>query len=165
MIERLRELRTNLFAHGLTIGTVEHCTSGLLGASISSVLGLSNYYRGTIVVVDSNQLEKLLEPSTDSNNACPFVSSQTAFQMALHGLYKLNVNICVGIVGEVMPTLFNEGLIGKIYICFAISNENGISFKYRKIDVNGTRGENIEMAINESIALLNAYLSTLEEED
>lgn len=165
MVERLRELRTNLFAHGLTIGTVEHCTSGLLGASISSVLGLSNYYRGTFVIVDYNQLEKLLDPTTNENEAISFNSPQTACQMALNGLYKLNVNICVGIVGEVMPSVFSNGESGKICICIAISNGSQISFKYSKIDVNGSRGENIETAINESLALLNAYLSNLEEED
>ena len=39
MRDKLRVLGLELLNAGLAIGTVEHCTSGLLGASISSMCG------------------------------------------------------------------------------------------------------------------------------
>ena len=69
MRDKLRVLGVELLNSNLTIGTVEHCTSGLLGASISSMCGLDTVYCGTIVVVDQPHMEKLLDvsPTEDFN--------------------------------------------------------------------------------------------------
>lgn len=151
MKDKLRVLGLELLNAGLTIGTVEHCTSGLLGASISSMCGLSIVYKGTIVTVDAEHMEKLVEVSQNVFKANGLVSSQVACQMALGGLYKLNVDICVAIVGNVVPPIAEEEPNNTVWICVASMNDKKVDFRYSKIDVEGLRGENIEAALNEAL--------------
>ena len=151
MRDKLRVLGLELLNSGLTIGTVEHCTSGLLGASISSMCGLSTVYSGTIVTVDAEHMEKMLEISHNVfKNG--LVSSQTACQMALTGLYKLNTDICVAVVGNVVPPMAaDEDPDDTVWICVATLTDKKVDFKYSKINVDGLRGRNIEAAINEAL--------------
>lgn len=152
MRDKLRILGLELLNSGLTIGTVEHCTSGLLGASISSMCGLSTVYSGTIVTVDAEHMEKMLEISHNVFKNNGLVSSQTACQMALNGLYKLNTDICVAVVGNVVPPMAaDEDLDDTVWICVATLTDKKVDFKYSKINVDGLRGRNIEAAINEAL--------------
>lgn len=152
MRDKLRVLGLELLNSGLTIGTVEHCTSGLLGASISSMCGLSTVYSGTIVTVDAEHMEKMLEISHNVFKNNGIVSSQTACQMALNGLYKLNTDICVAVVGNVVPPMgADEDPDDTVWICVATLTDKKVDFKYSKINVNGLRGRNIEAAINEAL--------------
>jgi PncC family amidohydrolase len=152
MRDKLRVLGLELLNSGLTIGTVEHCTSGLLGASISSMCGLSTVYSGTIVTVDAEHMEKMLEISHNVFKNNGLVSSQTACQMALNGLYKLNTDICVAVVGNVVPPMAaDEDLDDTVWICVATLTDKKVDFKYSKINVDGLRGRNIEAAINEAL--------------
>lgn len=155
MRDKLRVLGLELLNASLTIGTVEHCTSGLLGASISSMCGLSTVYCGTIVTVDADHMEKMLEVSHNVLRDRGLVSSQTACQMALNGLYKLNADICVSIVGNVIPPMSaDEDLDNTVWICIATLTGKKVDFKYRKINVDGLRGQNIERAINEALDII-----------
>jgi PncC family amidohydrolase len=152
MRDKLRVLGLELLNSGLTIGTVEHCTSGLLGASISSMCGLSTVYSGTIVTVDAEHMEKMLEISHNVFKNNGLVSSQTACQMALNGLYKLNTDICVAVVGNVVPPMAaDEDPDDTVWICVATLTDKKVDFKYSKINVDGLRGRNIEAAINEAL--------------
>lgn len=152
MRDKLRVLGLELLNSGLTIGTVEHCTSGLLGASISSMCGLSTVYSGTIVTVDAEHMEKMLEISHNVFKNNGLVSSQTACQMALNGIYKLNVDICIAVVGNVVPPMAaDEDPDDTVWICVATLTDKKVDFKYSKINVNGLRGRNIEAAINEAL--------------
>lgn len=149
MKDKLKVLSLELLDANITIGTAEHCTSGLLGASISSMCGVSSVYKGTIVAVDEERLEKLLDVSHNALTNNGLVSSQVACQMAIGGAYALNVDVCVAIVGDVNPNDGNENHI--VWICVATRQEKKVDFKYKKINVNGLRGQNIETAINEAL--------------
>ena len=152
MRDKLRVLGLELLNAGLTIGTIEHCTSGLLGASISSICGLSTVYGGTIVTVDAEHMEKMLEVSHNVFKNNGLATSQVACQMALGGLYKLNVDVCVAVVGNVVPPICaEEELDNTVWVCVATLTGKKVDFRYSKINVDGLRGKNIEAAINEAL--------------
>ena len=72
--------------------------------------------------------------------------------MALNGIYKLNVDICIAVVGNVVPPMAaDEDLDDTVWICVATLTDKKVDFKYSKINVDGLRGQNIETAINESL--------------
>ena len=163
--DKLKVLRLELLNCGLTIGTAEHCTSGLLGASISSMCGLSTVYGGTIVAVDSSHIEKLLEVSHNIFKTNGLVSSQVACQMALGGLYKLDVDICVSIVGNVTIPYAEEDVDNIVWICVATMLDKKVDFIYQKIEVDGLRGQNIETAINKALDVVIGAIKKIEEEE
>jgi nicotinamide-nucleotide amidase len=161
MEDKLKVLNYELSEANLTIGTIEHCTSGLLGASISSIVGLGGIYKGTIVTVNSDAMGKLLDlsPNVFKNN--DFVSSQTACQLALGGLYKLNVDLCVSIIGDVNPIIDSDN---KVWICMASHNDKRVNFTYNMVEVNGSLGKNIEQVINEALDTIIGELKRMEVE-
>ena len=155
MRDKLRTLGLELLNASLTIGTVEHCTSGLLGAAISSMCGLSTVYGGTIVTANGKVMETLVDVSPNAIKNNGLVSSQVASQMAIGGLYKLGVDICAAIVGNVVPPMdADEEPDNTVWICIVIGSDKRVDFKYKKIEVNGLRGENIETAINEALDVI-----------
>ena len=161
MKDKLRVLGLELLNSGLTIGTVEHCTSGLLGSAISSMCGLSTVYKGTIVTVDEEHIGNLADVSSNVFKNNGLVSSQVACQMALGGLYKLNTSMCVSIVGNVM---LNDDSDRVVWICVATRRDKKVDFKYSKIEVDGLRGQNIEKAINEALDCIICELKRIEVE-
>ena len=166
MKDKLKVLALELLNSGLSVGTIEHCTSGLLGASIHSMCGITNIYGGTIVTVDSEHVKKLLDVSDNVLKNNGLVSSQTACQMALDGLYKLNVDLCISTVGNVFPSYnAEEELDNTVWICVATMREKKVDFKYSKIEVNGLRGENIEKAINEALDAAISEIKRIETEE
>ena len=159
MRDKLTTLSLGLFNNNLTIGTIEHCTSGLLGASISSICGISKVYGGTIVTVDGAHMEKLLDISPFVIQQNGFNSSKVASELALVGLYKLNVDVCVSVIGDVTPSA-NDNDKGLVWICVATNNGKKVNFRYEKLEVSGFRSENIETALNKA---LDVTISAMEE--
>ena len=110
-------------------------------------------------------MEKMLEvsPNVFKNNG--LISSQTACQMALNGLYKLNTDICVAIVGNAIPPMSDEEPDNTIWICVAVLDDKKVDFKYSKIDVDGSRGQNIETAINEALDITIGEIKRITSEE
>lgn len=154
MKDKLKKLVLELQNNMLTIGTIEHCTSGLLGASIFSSLKINSMYGGTIVAVDSEHMEKLLEVPENVIKKNGIISSQVACQLALCGLYKLDVDVCVATVGNVIPPSAEEEPNNIAWICVAKIGDNNVDFTYRKVEFNDTCGKNIETVINEALICL-----------
>jgi PncC family amidohydrolase len=155
MEDLVKELATELLKNNLTIGTAESCTAGLISAAIASISGASKYHRGGIITYATDLKEKLLDVGHNTIVDNDVVSSQVAMQMALGGLYKLETNICVAITGYAGETGGNEKVPrGTVWICVAKHEKPNVTFKYKKLELHGTRGENIETCVLEALALV-----------
>ena len=154
MEDLVKELSKELLSRGLTIGTAESCTAGLISAAIASINGASKYHRGGIIVYATDLKEKLLDVGHNTIVDNDVVSSQVAMQMALGGLYKLDVNVCVAITGYAGVTGGNDKVPnGTIWICVGKLINGKVTFVYKKLELNGSRGENINECVNEALKL------------
>ena len=130
-----------------TICTAEECTCGLVGATIASQEYAQRWYKGTITTYTEMEAAEVLDVMPSAIIRCGFVSAQVAQQMAMKVLNMFDTNIAVGVVGYVDDYENND-----VQICIAKSNNNGVSFKYNKINVNEQdRGRNIEITIKETL--------------
>lgn len=138
MEESLKKFGHKLLESGIRVGTVEQYTSGLLGATISSMCGLSTVYKGSIIVCDKERIINVLgipSSSIDGNN---IGTAHVVYQMALCGLKILDVDLCISVVSYA----------SMIWLCCAKSNSDGhIDFKYEKLTQLSTRGKSIERVI------------------
>ena len=152
----VKEISTILLDKGLTIGTAESCTSGLIAASLASIDGASKYFRGGIISYATDLKTSLLDVDEDCIEENDVVSAQVAQSMALGGLKKLNVDVCVGITGYVGLTGGSEkSPRGTVWICSCRKLASGkYTFLYRMIIVNGSRGENIQKAIENALEIV-----------
>jgi PncC family amidohydrolase len=154
MEDLVKELAIELLNNNLTIGTAESCTAGLISAAIASRSGASKYHRGGFITYATDLKEKLLDVGHNTIVDHDVVSSQVAMQMALGGLYKLECNICIAITGYAGETGGNEKVPrGTVWICIGRLGGPSINFRYKKLELHGTRGENIETCVREALTL------------
>lgn len=154
-----KKLAGILMDSNLRIGTVEQCTSGLIGSVISSFDCAERWYRGSIVAYDQGTACEVLdiEKSTIARN--DFVSPQVAYQMALGGLNILDVDVCIGIVGYLEGFGSSDVAPGTVQICVAKKIGGMTSFKYHKMLLRGgKRGEYTEDCIETSLKITIDHL-------
>ena len=163
MEDLVKELASELLKNNFTIGTAESCTAGLISAAIASRSGASKYHRGGFVTYATDLKEKLLDVGHNTIIDNDVVSSQVAMQMALGGIYKLETDICISITGYAGETGGNERVPnGTVWICVAKLEGPSVAFRYKKLELSGTRGENIEACVREALTLA---IKTIKNED
>lgn len=142
-----------LLASGHTISTTESGTAGLIGSSIASLLGSkSSPYKGTIVA-NTIELKKKLLDVQDIVLKNGEVSAQVAQQMALVGLYKLDSTVCIGITADVNGYGYDKSIPTEAWICVAYMVDNKVNFEYKKLVLNGKRGDNVQNCIMTSLKM------------
>jgi nicotinamide-nucleotide amidase len=88
---------------GLTLGTAESCTGGLLAGRLTDVPGSSDVFRGAIVAyADDVKAEQLGVPE-DVLAAHGAVSAETAAAMAHGARARLGVDVAVAVTGVAGP--------------------------------------------------------------
>jgi len=154
MEDLVKELSTELISRGLTIGTAESCTAGLISAALASISGASKYHRGGVIVYATDLKEKLLNVGHNTIVNHDVVSSEVASQMALGGIYELETDVCIAITGYAGNTGGNDKVPnGTIWICVAMLADKQVNFNYKKLELHGSRGENIETCVIEALKL------------
>ena len=88
---------------GLSIGTVESATGGLIAARLTSVAGASAFYRGSLITYHNETKMRLAGVKYETLLAYGAVSSQVAEQMAAGGRRALSVDICLSDTGIAGP--------------------------------------------------------------
>ena len=83
---------------GLTLATMESCTSGLLASTITEVTGAAQYYKGGYVAY-SAQMKMGLGVSAEIIEKHGVISSEVAEAMAVAARRNLNADYGIGITG------------------------------------------------------------------
>ena len=129
---------------GLTIGTVESATGGLIAAALTSIPGSSAYFRGGLVTYHNEVKMRLAGVKYETLLAYGAVSPQVAEQMAGAGRKALNVDICLSDSGIAGPGGETAGKpVGLFYI--GLASPEGVW--NRKFVFKGNRTENRESAV------------------
>jgi nicotinamide-nucleotide amidase len=88
---------------GLTLGTAESCTGGLVAARLTSIPGSSDVVRGGIVAYDNGIKEMLLGVSPELLAEHGAVSAEVAAAMATGARERLGVDVAVSVTGIAGP--------------------------------------------------------------
>jgi nicotinamide-nucleotide amidase len=88
---------------GLTLGTVESATGGLVAARFTSVPGSSTVFRGSIVAYAADLKETLSGVPEGLIDEHGVVSEEVALAMAVHGAERLGVDVCIAVTGSAGP--------------------------------------------------------------
>ncbi|MBA7470561.1 Nicotinamide-nucleotide amidohydrolase PncC [subsurface metagenome] len=143
---------------GLTLGTVESATGGLISHLITNVPGSSDYYKGSVTAYSNEVKIKVVGVKEATINKYGAVSQQVAEEMAHGGRKVLAVDICLadtGIAGPTGATL--EKPLGLFYI--GLSHQAGTYS--RKHNFQGNREQNKVSAAEVALGWLKEYLINL----
>jgi nicotinamide-nucleotide amidase len=128
----------------LKIGTVESCTSGLLANQIVSVSGASEYFEGSLLTYSYDLKESLLDIKKETLLQNGAVSEIIAEEMAVGGLKKLGVDVCISTTGIAGPLGGTEDKpVGLVWVGLATKNQ----VKAKRFQFGDNRERNIQMTV------------------
>jgi nicotinamide-nucleotide amidase len=150
-----REIGELLRQKGLTLGTVESATGGLVSHRITNIPGSSDYYRGGITSYSNEAKMKLVGVKAETLRKYGAVSHQVAEEMAAGGRKVLNVDICLADTGIAGPGGATKNKpVGLFYLGLAC---NSGTFS-RKHIFPGDRQENKQHAAGALLDWLREFL-------
>ncbi len=104
-----------LARYGLTLGTMESCTGGLLANTITNVPGSSAYFRGGLVSYATEmKVAWGVDPEVIAEHGV--ISAECAGDMARAARERLGVDVAIGITGVAGPEPQEEKPPGTVHI-------------------------------------------------
>jgi nicotinamide-nucleotide amidase len=88
---------------GLTLGTAESCTGGMVAARLTAIPGASDVFRGSVVAYANAAKEEVLGVPREVLEAHGAVSAETAEAMAEGVRERLGVDVGVAVTGVAGP--------------------------------------------------------------
>ena len=114
-----------LSERNFTIATAESCTGGRIAAKISSVVGSSSYFKGSIVSYQTEAKTNVLQVPELLIQEFSVVSKQVAEAMATQVQKIFNTSFAIATTGNAGPTKGDsDAELGTIFI--AIATPNGV---------------------------------------
>jgi nicotinamide-nucleotide amidase len=140
---------------GLSLGTAESCTGGLVGGRITEVPGSSDVFVGGVVCYADRLKTELLDVPTALIAEHGAVSEPIARAMAEGARRRLAVDLAVSVTGIAGPSGGSEEKpVGTVW--FAVASPGGT--EARRIIFLGSRREIRERAAQTALFLLNRRL-------
>jgi PncC family amidohydrolase len=153
-----KEIGDLLRQKGLTLGTVESATGGLISHLITNVPGSSDYFKGAVTAYANETKVNVIGVKAATLKRYGSVSPQVAEEMAAGGKKVLAVDICLSDTGIAGPGGATPGkAVGLFYI--GMANRDG-AFS-RKHEFHGTREQNKKSAAEAALGWLKEYLISL----
>jgi PncC family amidohydrolase len=143
---------------GLTLGTVESGTGGLISHLITNVAGSSDYYQGSVISYSNEVKMKVVGVKKNTLDKYGAVSHQVAEEMAAGGRKLLKVDICVADTGIAGPGGATPGKPAGLFYLGLAHNSGAFS---RKHEFNGTREENKNSVAKAALKWVQEYLVNL----
>ncbi len=104
----------------LTLATAESCTGGKIAATITSVSGASNYFKGSVVSYATEVKENVLEISSNIIKEYSVVSAPVAEAMALQVQKLLKSDYAIATTGNAGPNKGEaDAEVGTVFIAIA----------------------------------------------
>jgi nicotinamide-nucleotide amidase len=140
---------------GISLGTAESCTGGLVGGRITNVPGSSDAFVGGVVCYSDRLKTELLGVSPELIAEHGAVSEAVARAMAEGARARLRVDMAVSVTGIAGPSGgTGEKPVGTVWFAVASPGET----EARRIIFHGSRNEIRERAAQMALFLLNRRL-------
>ena len=118
----------SLFAQKkLTVTTAESCTGGMIGAAITEIPGVSEFYREGVITYSNEAKMKFLGVKGETLEKFGAVSSRTAVEMAYGAAKSAQSDIAVAVTGIAGPGGdTREKCVGLVYICVKFGDNHRV---------------------------------------
>lgn len=135
----------------LTVTTAESCTGGLLAGRLVNVPGASEVFREGFITYSNKAKRKYLDVSKSTLKKYGAVSSETAREMAIGGVFAADCDVCVAVTGIAGPDGGTEDKpVGLVYIATYMKEKVTV----KKFQFKGNREKVREQAVVRALDLL-----------
>lgn len=139
-----------LIRQGLTVGTAESLTGGLIAATLTSVPGASAVFLGGIVAYAPQVKCAVLGVPDSLLSRVGTVHRQVAGAMATGALERLGVSIAIAVTGVAGPDPVDGLPAGTVHV--ALGWQGGV--RHLPLHLTGSRGQIRQGTVNHSLRLL-----------
>lgn len=144
-----------LIQKGLSLGTAESCTGGMVSAAIVDISGASDVFKGGIVSYANEAKEKLLGVDRRLLEEKGAVSREVAEAMARGAAKVLQTNAAISTTGIAGPGGGTpDKPVGLVYIGCYVDGKVTV----KEYHFEGNRSENREATVREAMKLLEDCL-------
>ena len=135
----------------VTISTAESCTGGKIAATLSSVSGASNYFKGSVVSYATQTKINVLGIANEVIAKYGVVSAEVATEMAKSAQKIMNSDFAIAITGNAGPTKGDESVeLGTVFI--AVATPNGVFVE--EFNFGQPREKVIDRAVSKALELI-----------
>lgn len=150
--ERKKRLFDALAKHGSTVSTAESCTGGMIGQTLTSIPGISQYYGYGFVTYSNEAKVRLLGVKEGTLEFFGAVSAETVTEMAEGALKASGSDIAVSVSGIAGPGGGTaEKPVGTVYV--GIAQRCKPSF-WKRLTLDGDRDSVRQQTVNEALELI-----------
>ncbi len=112
----MKELVDALIQKNMSISSCESFTGGLFASTITSIAGVSNVFKGSIVAYHNDIKKDLLNINKQIFADYGVISDKMALEMAIKTKKLFNTNICVSFTGNAGPGTLENKKVGLWYL-------------------------------------------------
>ena len=135
----------------VTISTAESCTGGKIAATLSSVSGASNYFKGSVVSYATQTKINVLGIANEVIAKYGVVSAEVATEMAKSAQKIMNSDFAIATTGNAGPTKGDESTeLGTVFI--AVATPNGVVVE--EFNFGQPREKVIDRAVSKALELI-----------
>ncbi|MFN7045887.1 MAG: CinA family nicotinamide mononucleotide deamidase-related protein [Flavobacterium sp.] len=135
----------------VTISTAESCTGGKIAATLSSVSGASNYFKGSVVSYATQTKINVLEIDNELVAKYGVVSAEVAVEMAKSVQKIMTSDYAISTTGNAGPTKGDEvAELGTVFIAVATPNEVFVE----EFNFGQPREKVIDRAVSKALELI-----------
>ena len=153
------ELKQKLFKllhdKNLTLSTAESCTGGMIGATLTSIPGISEHYGYGFVTYSNDAKQKLIGVKEETLKKHGAVSAETALEMAEGALKVSGADIAVSVTGIAGPgggTV--QKPVGLVYVGLATREKR----LFKKLNLSGDRDSVRNQTVDSVLELMINYI-------
>ena len=139
-----------LGARGLTIGTAESLTGGLVAAALTTVPGASAVFRGGIVAYAADLKHSLLGVAPGLLARAGTVHQEVALSMARGAREHLSADVGLATTGVAGPDPADGQPVGTVHIAVAAAS----TAMHERLSVDGTRDQIRQLTVDHVLELL-----------
>lgn len=135
----------------VTISTAESCTGGKIAATLSSVSGASNYFKGSVVSYATQTKINVLEIDNELVAKYGVISAEVAVEMAKSVQKIMTSDYAISTTGNAGPTKGDEvAELGTVFIAVATPNEVFVE----EFNFGQPREKVIDRAVSKALELI-----------
>ena len=134
----------------LTICSIESLTGGLFASILTSVSGVSEVFKGSIVSYANEIKQNVVGVKKETIGAYGVISEECAYEMAKYGKEKMNTDVAISFTGNAGPSVMENKEVGQVFIGIAIKDE----IEVFSLKLSGNRQEIRKECINFAINTL-----------
>lgn len=135
----------------VTISTAESCTGGKIAATLSSVSGASNYFKGSVVSYATQTKINVLGIANEVIAEHGVVSAEVATEMAKSAQKIMTSNYAIATTGNAGPTKGDESAeLGTVFIAVATPDEVFVE----EFNFGQPREKVIDRAVSKALELI-----------